>query len=55
MWRIRRESHEPNLIKEEEKINGLVDKVLARACILVRRGSYMVGKPDREVYWEIGS
>ena len=53
-WQIRILSREPFLIEDSELLfRPTLREVLARCYTTVRRTSYMVGQPNREVLWAI--
>ena len=53
-WQIRVLSREPHEIRDTEIVfRRTLREVLARAYVTVRRTSYMVGQPNREVLWAI--
>lgn len=57
-WQIRIRSEEPHLVENSEVLYepDLMPPpipVVQRAYTLVRRTSYMVGAPNREVWWAI--
>jgi hypothetical protein len=53
-WQIRVKSVEPVKIDDAEIIyRRSFTAVLDRASVTIARTSYMVGQPNREVYWAI--
>jgi hypothetical protein len=53
-WQIRIQSREPHLINDSEILyETTMRPVLSRCYTLVRRTSYMVGQPNREVLWAV--
>jgi hypothetical protein len=53
-WRIRVKSEQPHPIDDAETIyRRNFTAVLNRASVTVARTSYMVGQPNREVYWGV--
>jgi hypothetical protein len=52
-WQIRIRSKEPTLIEDVEIVHGPFTKARLRLYVLVRRTSYMVNGPNREVLWAI--
>jgi hypothetical protein len=53
-WQIRVLSREPWLIEDSEVLYvRTLREVLGRAYSTIRRTSYMVGQPNREVLWAI--
>jgi hypothetical protein len=53
-WQIRILSREPVLIEDSEVLFvSTLREVLGRCYTTVRRTSYMVGQPNREVFWAI--
>lgn len=52
-WQIRLRSEEPTLITDTEIVHGSFDKARLRLYVLIRRTSYMVSGPNREVLWSL--
>jgi len=54
LWQVRVMSREPTLINDKEILHvRTLREVLARTYSTVRRTSYMVNGPHREVMWAI--
>ena len=54
-WMLRIRCHEPVLIDDSEEYHGTFDQARGRLYVLVRRTSYMVDGPNREVLWSAES
>lgn len=52
-FQVRVRSEAPTLIEDAEIVTGSLAKARVRCYVLVRRTSYMVNGPNREVLWAI--
>lgn len=53
IYRVRIESKEPVVIRNEEIVYNSWKTAIERAYLLARRTSYMVNAPNRTVYWAV--